>query len=185
MRSSKTHEQAEQIVQRSIDELLRRDSILLTNDVSERAITHKLAQYIQGEVERLQINDVQVDCEYNRNLGVGQLAPKRIQLLVNERRNQLRMQGELSEDEFGSLTTFPDIIVHGRGHNRRNLLVIEVKKTTNEKGDTFDLEKLRAFTEQTDQNSYHFTHGLILKLTTGQDQMQLPELRWFSEGHER
>lgn len=43
--------------------LLRNDGYLLQNDVSERAITHKLAEHLQGLFW-----EWNVDCEFNKNL---------------------------------------------------------------------------------------------------------------------
>jgi len=44
--------------------LIENDNYLLINDVSERAITHKLAEYYQNLFPKWN-----VDCEYNKNLG--------------------------------------------------------------------------------------------------------------------
>lgn len=48
----------EKIVQNCLEELFENDLVLLQNDVSERAITYKLAEYLQN-----QIPDLNVDCE--------------------------------------------------------------------------------------------------------------------------
>ena len=42
--------------------LLRHDRALLELDANERSLTHKLAEYLQGEFP-----DWDVDCEYNRD----------------------------------------------------------------------------------------------------------------------
>lgn len=90
-----------------------------------------------------------VDIEYNRR-GLG-LEPKDIEM----------------PDENGVLTTgrvFPDIIVHQRGHNFRNLLVIEVKKSTNTFGDASDHAKLQLLCRQ-----LRYQNGLFLRLSTGRE----------------
>jgi hypothetical protein len=45
----------------AIISLLEEDHYLIQNNVSERAITHKLAEYLQKEFP-----EYKVDCEYNR-----------------------------------------------------------------------------------------------------------------------
>lgn len=48
---------------KSVNYLLKNDIFLLENNVSERAITHKLAEYLQKEFP-----EWHVDCEYNRDI---------------------------------------------------------------------------------------------------------------------
>jgi hypothetical protein len=72
-------------------------------------------------------------CEYNRNHD----DPKRL---------KLRPEAVRTNDTQAQ-TVFPDIIVHKR-HTDENLLVIEVKKSTNNQRDDYDLRKLRAFQQQ-------------------------------------
>lgn len=73
-----TRDKAEQIVAHSLSDLFANDRILLTNDVSERAITHKLAEYLKLHVAALGLAELSVDCEYNRNLETGPYQPKNV-----------------------------------------------------------------------------------------------------------
>jgi len=102
---------------RALGALVIRDRYLLERDVSERAITHKLAEYLQDEFPNWN-----VDCEYNRD---GH-EPKRLGF----------------DDKV-----LPDIIVHRRGEEGPNLMVIEVKKSNNAQrgGEQRDLQKLQAY----------------------------------------
>jgi len=88
-----------------------------------------------------------VDCEYNRR---GR-EPKRLE----------------------AKTVFPDIIVHRRG-NRKNLLVMEVKKDSG-RDDSGDVEKLKQFTKDP---KYRYEYGLLLKLR----HEGLPELKLYRNG---
>lgn len=54
---------------------------------------------------------------------------------------------------------FPDIIVHKRGNNDDNLLIIEMKKDSSREDNKRDLEKLRAFKREL---NYCFAFHLIL-----------------------
>lgn len=179
-----TRNDAEQILKQSLENLFAKDAILLENDVSERAITHKLAEYLNSHLAALGLKDLQelsVDCEYNRNLENGRFEPKSIQVLTAKRTAELSKQSNLSEEDYRSVTTFPDVIIHHRGYNTRNLLVIEVKKKNNPTGSAFDFQKLEAFTAKTGENHYGYEHGVFILLTTGQ-KPRMPDFQWFSKG---
>lgn len=175
-------EQATQIVTQSLRELLANDGILLANDVSERAITHKLAEYLHICVRNLDLRGINVDCEYNRNVVAGDGAPKIVRLLQQRVQAVVEGQDVVTDDRYRSVTTYPDIIVHERGTNDRNLLVVEVKKANNQVGSGLDFDKLAAFTEDTERNSYRYRHGLFIQLTTETRNPPFPELSWFSNG---
>ena len=116
---------------------LKAEGDLLRLNTNERSITHKLAEYLQRD-----ITDWNVDCEYNR-LGT---AIKR-----------LPAPEAIGSDDEDGRTIFPDIIVHRR-NKRENLLVIEVKKSSNTRGG--DEEKLIGLTR--DSGDYGYTTGLHL-----------------------
>lgn len=138
----------EQAVHHAIRELLRNDYYLLEQDVGERAISHRLAFYLEMEKE---FNDLHVDCEYNRDLSKPKKLPHA--LIV-----------EAVFDETRQKTVIPDIIVHKRGRHDDNLIVIEMKTTTNctHEGYEFDKRKLIAF-----RQCLNYSHALFLKFNTG------------------
>jgi len=115
------------------------DSYLLENDLHERTITHKLAEYLQALFPHWN-----VDCEYNRD-GLG---PKRVHVLACHPQR---------EDEGSNV--FPDVIVHQRGNNNHNILIIEAKKSSreNEAVDEFDRQKVEAFA-----NDLHYRYGALI-----------------------
>ena len=116
--------------------LSRTDSFLLERRVSERSVSHKLAEYLQQ-----QFPDWNVDCEYNlKGLGTKQLEG------IQECDEQKKTDRVL-----------PDIIVHRRNTDD-NLLVIEVK---HQNDDLCDLKKLELFTSPSGQFRYKF--GLFIK----------------------
>lgn len=134
--------QLDEIVSLCLQELYDQEGQILTQDISERAICGRLAMLMCPKFPMYS-----VDIEYNRK-GPG-LEPKDIEM----------------PDETGELTTnrvFPDIIVHERGHNLRNFLVVEVKKSTNAVRDEHDLAKLQALCAQ-----LRYQYGLFLRLSTG------------------
>lgn len=175
-----TRDDMEALLQASLDDLLANDAILLRNDVSERAITHKLAQHMQTKFRYLD-----VDCEYNRDVTRGANATKSINVLRDRTREErLRLADANDETEFTSISTYPDIIVHHRGTNRYNLLVVEVKKTSSRARPEHDLEKLVCFTEATEENVYRYRYGAFVVLGTRNRAVEVPVVRWFQEGRE-
>lgn len=147
--------QLDEIISRCLEKLYDQRGQMLAQDVGERTICGKLAMLMDPMFPAHS-----VDIEYNRK-GPG-LEPKDIEM----------------PDENGHLTTnrvFPDIIVHEPGNNLRNLLVVEVKKSTNPFGDEHDHAKLRAFCDQ-----FHYKNGLFLRLSTGRDcRLEQVQSRWF------
>lgn len=121
-------EKIAQALNEALGALLARDAEILRTDVNERTISHRVAGYLEPY-----FSGWNVDCEYNRNHD----DPKRLEI---PRRN-------VPNDDTQARTVFPDIIVHKRGTDE-NLLVIEMKKTTSQETDDFDLHKLRAFRDQ-------------------------------------
>lgn len=113
-----------------LKELEEKDSELLTNDLSERCIASRLAMYLQTVFP-----EYSVDVEYNRKGRV----PKTLNL-PEECANYRNGKGEV--------LVVPDIIVHRRGEEGPNILVLELKKTTNPDSRHCDSMRIRAFREQ-------------------------------------
>ncbi len=143
-------------VRQVIHECLKAEVELLELDSNERSITHKIAEYLQAEFRK---DGYHVDCEYNRE---GH-DPKRLNLDAKP----------IQSDDPEGETVFPDIIIHERGTNRNNLVVIEAKKSTNEDGET-DLRKLRAFNQQL---GYKLCYRLIVRVGRNLSEENLYKLR--------
>ncbi len=144
-----TLDELQQKVKHAIDHLFRHDEALFRLDVNERSISHKLASYLQEEFG----DEWDVDCEYNRRNHDNENIKKALMGLHE-------FPDGVGLDDTKALTVFPDIIVHHRD-TVDNCLVIEIKKTSNERGKDFDLKKLRAYKEQ-----LHYEHTLYLQLRT-------------------
>lgn len=114
------------ILKLSIVKLRKTDSHLFESNVNERSISHKLAEILQKYFG----SSWHVDCEYNRD-GHN---PKCLHLAVDV----------LKSDCLSARTVYPDIIVHKR-NTSDNLIVIEIKKSTNEDDRHKDFFKLKAF----------------------------------------
>jgi hypothetical protein len=133
-------------------------------DVNERAATHRIALHLEREVRALSPVtlgadpvEIFVDCEYNRQ---GTDAKRLMGLASGLRRLVRRGRRSRVMDTRGT-TVFPDIIVHRRGREGPNLLVVEVKRPGAVRGAVaFDQEKLRLYqTEHRYQQAFLVTLG--------------------------
>lgn len=150
-------DELERVLNAALDTLYAGDQAIIAVDVAERTLCARLAAILQGSFK-----DHAVHAEYNRH-GVH---PKEIDL----------------PNADGVLTgtrVFPDIIVHQPGHDDENILVIEVKKSTNVAPDEADLRKLEKIKEQI---AYRF--AVFLRLPTGQGAVRADvRMTWVSAGY--
>ena len=173
-----TRREIERLLCDSIEELLTKDTWLLQNDVSERSITHKLAEYLQHRIPHLH-----VDCEYNRNATAGPHEPKTL-LGVRQRARHAYAQARDDDDPTGC-SVYPDIIIHRRRTNNENLLVVEVKKDNRRYGGDLDRQKLAAFTQQGEENDYNFRYGAFVVLGIPDVNAHNAQLVWHVEWYEK
>lgn len=91
----------EDIIKKSLDKLYANDKYLIIRRVSERDIVHRFAHYFENYMQDTDIESYNVDCEYNRNA--------------------------YEIKQVNGKYVYPDFIVHKRGNNENNLLIIEFK----------------------------------------------------------
>lgn len=120
------------VVNDALSDFAKRDMVLLDLGVQEETISHRLAIYIEQRLP-----EWEVDCEYNRDLMCPKKNPK------------------------GSGCIRPDIVVHKR-NSSRNLLVVEIKKTTHMEK-TIESARLRV-REFTELWTHHprYCHGVVM-----------------------
>ena len=139
------------------------EKLIIQNYINERTIVHKLAEYLQNEFPYLN-----VDVEYNRNLEFGKEKPKYAYIIDEEYKNLIPKLSELHNhydcfrEHVKQITTYPDIIVHERGTNNHNILIIEVKKNNNNSDWALDEAKLEVFTTPQSNGGYGFMLGMHL-----------------------
>ena len=150
------------LINASLDELYANDYHLIVNrpltdlgkdeehHVGERAIVFRFAHYLQNLIEKDgTFNEFNLDCEYNRN-GV---STKKLPSFPNG--------------------TFPDVILHKRGNNDNNILIIEVKTYWNK--DQFnDCRKIMEFTQLSGQ--FGFLYGEAILLEKSRDNVKVIEI---------
>jgi hypothetical protein len=143
--------------------LFKNDSFLLEKDVNERSISHKLAEYLQE-----QFPDYDVDCEYNWQTDDFEERSHKKQVVFTSEEEALfypKTDKERIKDN-NAHTVYPDIIVHKRGHNQNNLMIVEIKKSSNsdEKAKEKDKLKLEKYKEK-----FSYSYTLFLDIPTGED----------------
>lgn len=153
-------------VEKSIKKFLKEDNLLLKIDSSELSVAHKLAEHLQMEFIKWN-----VDCEYNReNHDFLKKNPKRLEEYIAKCKKD-------KKPEINGALVYPDIIIHHRLTNE-NLLVIELKKTSNDDDGTCDKKKLNKFIEK-----LKYEYGLFIKFNTTDD-IGIEELEWFTKDKE-
>ena len=155
----KSSAEVRELLEQALVRLAKDDSYLFAHDLHERTITHKLGEYLQPLFP-----DWNVDCEYNRD----EHEPKRVNL------------DDIPEEEWGEgSNVYPDIIVHHRGDNDHNLLIIEAKKRSALGGaiDNYDRRKIEAFSR-----GLEYGNGAALTFRIGEDDGDRIELHFYSNG---
>lgn len=125
------------MINEALNELYECDSYLITNRVNERSIVFRFGYYFQRLINNSPFSNYNMDCEYNKNHS----NPKRT---INFRNG-----------------TYPDIILHRRGRNGNNLLLIEFK-TWWQRNNASDIQKIKDFTDQ--NGDYKYAMGLSIIL---------------------
>jgi hypothetical protein len=136
-------EEVRQAVSVALERVTDEDTDLLRFDINERSITRRLGMYLQEAVSE----PWDVDVEYNR-IGKDDDVTKRLP------------EEMLQEERKGAV--YLDVIIHQRGSEDDNLLVIEAKKSGNSSDG--DRQKIRAYLQHLD-----YDYGLFVRFDTGQD----------------
>ncbi len=126
-----------QKVDKAIVELYKNDQYLIANKVHERSIVFRFGVYFQTILNATDFSKLSLDIDYNKN----HADPKRT---TNFPRG-----------------LYPDVILHKRGSNDRNILMIEFK-TWWGRNIKKDIQKLKDFTNQ--YGNYRYQIGLSIML---------------------
>ena len=127
-----------QLINQSLDDLYRNDEYLISHKASERDLTFHFTTYFKDHMRTTSIAQYNVDCEYNRD-------------------------GDDSNQIDGD-KVYPDFIVHRRGSNEDNLLIIEFKTWWNP-NNTNDIEKLKNMMSEQYRYKYKYAYSIVLAPT--------------------
>jgi len=153
---------------------------------SERAIAHRLAVYIENEFRKVGLitdtGPVVVDCEYNRHLDGAKIQriPDSLKSIVEKAKR--RPKPDSDDDGFYVFSVAPDIVVHERGNDKQNLLVVEVKKTTNLEIPEYDRLKLECFTNKSSDYGYKLGAVVAVEDNLAPGKRCLLPPKWFLNG---
>lgn len=152
-----TKEQIENLLTSALDQLYKNDGYLVDNrpylkekngnhHVGERSIVFRLAHYMQNILDSNPVfQNYVLDCEYNRN----GIQAKALPSFPNG--------------------VYPDIIIHNRGNNDNNLLILEVKTYWN----TDNMQDERKISEFLDpKGAYRFSFGVSLMINDRREDTQ-------------
>lgn len=141
MGCSEEIEELKGLLVKALDMLYKNDFSLIERRVNERSITFRFGVYLEELVKLSNYNGLNVDAEYNKN-GTG------------TKSTSSRPNG-----------AYPDIILHERGSNNKNKLVVEFKGYWNrDKCAECDKRKLRDFTSKKQEYKYILGAFVFLKL---------------------
>lgn len=119
--------------------------------VGERAVVFRFAYYLQKILENNHLfQGLSVDCEYNRNLNDVKRTPK-----------------------FPK-GTYPDLILHKRGEESNNLLIMEFKAYWN-KDISHDINKIKEFIDV--NGDYGYVYGISVILGRKKDDVEIVVLK--------
>ncbi len=137
------------LVASALEQLYADDYDLIEREINERSIVSRFGRYLESLLQPSEYGTLDLDVEYNRN-GQG---PKRTKKFING--------------------VYPDLILHERGTNRRNILVIEFKTPWNQ-GDGEDVQKLQELTDES--QVYGYDLGLAVVLGRSLDETTITEV---------
>lgn len=125
------------IIANALDFLYNNDQYLISNGKRYYVSERSIAHKLGGYLSQL-IQEYDVDCEFSRDLD--------------------------AIKKMGCDKIIPDIIVHKRGSNDDNLIIIEVKPWWNDKSQALikDENKLAYLTNSNNQYKYKYGFSLII-----------------------
>lgn len=136
------------IVKLTLDQLYERDLILFENKVHERAIAFRFALYFNELIKGTEFEELDLDFEYNKRE-------------KDYKRTPSRPNG-----------SYPDFILHKRGVQEHNTLVVEFKCVWSKTLWEDDFNKLIDYTSQSSESRYQYGLGLFIELGHSRDQVR-------------
>lgn len=128
----------EKLIESALNQLYQEDIYLINNGVHERSIVFRFAHYLQNQMDNTPaLKEYNLDFEYNKNGRFSKRIPARLR------------------------GAFPDLIVHKRGTNECNLLIIEFK-TWWDSDTSKDEEKLHQFVDPFGEYGYCAGKSIVL-----------------------
>lgn len=161
-------------INKAINKLYEKDSELLTRGLNELTISTTLLCYLKPLFK-----NYDVDAEYNGDSSKSS-DKKALSIAKTE---IVKIKKNTNDDDIYNFN--PDIIIHKRGENKNNLVVIEIKKDThNTKGKLYDLIKLKHLTIDYSGNNYNYKLGIAITFGT-KSKAKTQKIKYFQGGVEK
>lgn len=137
------------LISGALDSLYKNEAYLIEQEVHERSLVFRFGLYFHKCLEESpKFSKFDLDIEYNRDL----VSSKN----KDPKRTQDHPKG-----------IFPDLILHKRGNNYNNILVLEFKTNWNE-NPSDDVKKLKELTSP--NQKYHYNLGISIVLGKTREQ---------------
>jgi hypothetical protein len=161
---------------RSIQQVISNDLYLIEHNINEPTISHRLAIYLEPLFP-----EFNVDCEYNGDIDADN-GRKYISILHDNAIQLGILNAGEGDQELINRYVYPDIIIHRRGRNgiENNLLIIEIKKSSNQSNGRWDALKLESFTSAENENHYNYRFGVFVKFNIGEEPNYITH--WYQNG---
>ena len=163
-------------VRQAVNDFVKERPSLLKLRAHEQAVSHRVAFYLENvfcESERVGLN---VDCEYNKHLEKDKAINIDRKAFAKRKYKNCRCDGckKLRSNKLPDEKLFrPDVVVHLRDTDVRNLIAIEIKKG---KRCLFDEAKLQALTKLKDNGGqYEYQLEVFLYFPK-----RKPKYKWFA-----
>lgn len=155
----------------AVEQLIANDFNLIQRGLNEPLLSGQLKGYLEPLFPEYDVN-----AEYN-----GDIDKPNDRKALDIAKNRLREIG-FNPHESDNYRLTPDIIIHRQNSNKSNLVVIEVKKgTNNNRNMEFDLLKLEHLTIDYLGNHYNYKVGVALVLGTAEKTGQY-KITYFQDG---
>ena len=132
-------EEAEILLKCALKKLISKDLYLIQKNLKEECINHRLAVYLEEGIKNSNL-DFRIDVEYDKSID------------------------EKKKECLNGKPMRPDIIIHERGHNEKNILAIEAKKGYIEK---HDREKIKDLLD-----CYEYDYGCLISYFPERDYLK-------------
>ena len=149
------------IFEKAKNKFLKEEKKIIEIDVNERTLSARLMFHLQtlllNEIYQESYKEYSVDCEYNRRKESTKMIPK-----------------EYRKFEKEDKQIYPDIILHQR-KNRKNLMIIEMKKTVSSDKDGKDenRDRLKFLTSSRKENEYKYLLGIYFEVNRIPDKCKI------------
>lgn len=139
--------QLNQLINKALDKLYKEDKYLIDKHLHEQCIVFRFALYFYNMIQESEFKDYDLDIEYNRN-------GNKTKCITNYE-NGVR----------------PDLILHKRGNDNNNLLVLEFKKGESDIITINDKSKIKEFINP--NMNYRYKNGAIVLITPNRSNRNL------------